>query len=110
MKLRKVNRTWNTYVVGEGKDSFGMSFGETLHCVHALGSPGGCTTTEGFEDCPLRAALTGAVEKQIPVNQVEATLGRMMGDKSEKGHLLVSATPVSIAEERMILVCSYRPG
>ena len=105
MKLRKVNRTWKTYVVGEGRDSFGRSFGEALHCVNALSSSEGCDTTEQCRNCRLRAALVGAVEKQVPMNQVEATLKRKIGRDSEDVHLLVSATPVSIAEERMVLVC-----
>jgi PAS domain-containing protein len=94
MKLRKVNRTWKTYVVGEGRDSFGRSFGEALHCVNALSSSEGCGTTEQCRNCRLRAALVGAVEKQVPMNQVEATLERKIGRDSEDVHLLVSAPPL----------------
>ncbi len=91
--------------IDDPSEVLGLRLGESLHCVHALEEPGGCGTSRYCSGCGAVIAMMSALVQNTQCERVCAlTVGT--NGASRDICLRVRATPLSIEEQRWIVICA----
>jgi len=105
LRVRKLNRTAVRFAGEPPSDDALRRLGEALRCVNALKDPEGCGYGEPCKRCILRLSILDTVQTGTPHEREEAQLVVRKKEREEVLHLAVSTAPVSVAGDRMVLVC-----
>ncbi len=81
--------------------------GEVLRCIHALDEDeDGCGKTAHCADCELRGAVRQTLEEGARMHGLEAEIQTHSTEEGDCTRcVLVHSTPVTLADQRMALVC-----
>jgi PAS domain S-box-containing protein len=103
-RVRKANRTAIEFGNRPAEEMIGLRGGEALRCLHSLDDPRGCGFGPSCADCVVRRAVLDTFETGKSHYQVEAALSFIREGTQNDAHLLVSTTPITIAESQLVLV------
>jgi PAS domain S-box-containing protein len=78
--------------------------GEALRCLRSLDDPKGCGFGPRCDECVVRRVVLDTFETGRNHRQVEASLSFMRGEAVREAYLLVSTTPIDVAESPLVLV------
>lgn len=87
--------------VQELREIVGLRPGETLYCVHAFESKGGCGTTRFCSECGAVRAIQSSLMGNLAVE--ECSIARRQHDVVEALDLRVWATPLTLAGEEFVI-------
>jgi len=103
--VRRANRTAREFIDAPSEEILGRRGGEALGCLNALLDPKGCGFGPFCLACPVRLTVLKTFETWQPHLKVEAVLPFSLAGRREERELLVSAIPMVVNGERMVLVC-----
>jgi signal transduction histidine kinase/DNA-binding response OmpR family regulator len=103
-KVRKANRAAIALSDRPAEEMLGLRGGEALRCLHSLDGPKGCGFGVACDGCAVRRTVLDTYETGESYYQVEASLPLARGEAREEVHLLVSTTPIDLAEDQLVLV------
>jgi PAS domain S-box-containing protein len=104
-RVRKANRAAIEFSNRPAEEMIGLRGGEALRCLHALDDPQGCGFGPSCDDCMVRRVVLDTFETGKSHYQVEATLAFIREEVLKEAHLLMSTTPIDVAENQLVLVC-----
>ncbi len=104
-RVRKANGAAAAFVRGSESDMTGIRAGEAMRCVHSLDDPKGCGFGPSCASCPVRTAVADVFERGAHVQGREALLTVERDGRQDERTAVLTATPVTIGEERLALVC-----
>ena len=103
-RVQKANRTAVEFSARPAKEVTRLRAGEALRCLHALDDPKGCGFGPFCGSCVVRRVILDTFETGESRYQVEASLSLVREGAQREVHLLVSTTPIDIAENQLVLV------
>jgi len=105
-RVHQVNRASVRFARRRTKSMVGMSPGEALRCLHALGGRS-CLGPESLfcRTCPLRVAVERTLHTGASQHRVESVLPLARRDVEGETHFLISTIPLRAAGRRMVLLC-----
>ncbi|MBN1814181.1 MAG: PAS domain-containing protein [Anaerolineae bacterium] len=103
-RVRKVNRAAIEFSNRPAEEMIGLRGGEALRCLRSLDDPRGCGFGPSCDNCVVRRAVLDTCETGKSHYQAEATLLLIQEEAQKEAHLLVSTTPITVAESQLVLV------
>jgi PAS domain S-box-containing protein len=104
LRVRKLNRDGASFAGRPEAKVVGGPVGEVLRCLHALDDPKGCGFAESCAACAVRAAGRESLQTGREIRQRPATFEASREGVRERLSFLVSATPLTAAEEKAVLL------
>lgn len=89
--------------IEDPEDALGLRPGEALRCVHVDESPSGCGTSKFCSSCGAALSIVAALGENEPAERICA-LTHMVDDFEVETAFLVSARPVTIGDEKYVLI------
>ncbi len=105
LRVRRINRAGEQLSGAGAGQPTGERIGSALGCLHALEDPGGCTCTAACIHCPVSQAVQQTFIEGVAQRAVEARLPVSREHDRAVLQLLVSATPIELAGEQLVLAC-----
>jgi PAS domain S-box-containing protein len=102
-RVRKANRAAVESVGRPVEEMIGLRGGEALRCLNSLDDPRGCGFGPSCEMCVVRRTVLDTFETGSSHYQVEGRLPLASGERQEQRSLLVSTTPITVAESQLVL-------
>ncbi len=103
-RVRKLNRDGVAFAGRAETDLLGLRGGEVLRCLHALDDPQGCGFGRACATCAIRTATLESLDTGKEVRQRRTTFEVDRGGAPEEIALLVSATPLDLADDKAVLL------
>jgi PAS domain S-box-containing protein len=103
-RVQKANRAAIEFSTRPAEEVIGLRGGEALRCLHSLDDPRGCGFSSSCGNCVVRRVVLDTFETGKSSYQVEASLSLIREGAQHEVHLLVSTTPITVADNQLVLV------
>ncbi|NTV14395.1 MAG: hypothetical protein HGA96_10770 [Desulfobulbaceae bacterium] len=79
--------------------------GDLLHCINAVGIPGGCGNVEPCAECRIRNSVQEVFDTGREISRLRIKAEIVRDTKAEALDLLLSMTAIKFAGESSVLLC-----
>ena len=102
--INKVNSFAASYVSSGPEKMIGLKIGDSLRCVHALGSENGCGNSPLCAKCVITGTILKTFSSDTGMANVETEHSFVKGNIVEKRHLILSTAMFSVTGSPTVMV------